>query len=413
MQIKAEWDPLNHVLMHLPGNEITYAMFAPTAFLFERPFNYTKAVNEHHNLQQILRDNGIKVDILSELVEKTAETNHEFRKNLENVVKSRIHFYGTVESLENAQRYLDNNIDYIDSRSLFEALIMELSIDLKKYVAGIEYPTIYSNLPLANLYFMRDQQAVSNGVIIGKMRMQQRRKETEITSFIFKNIFRENVKEIKNGYFEGGDFIPAGNFALIGIGNRTDYTGALEVMNSGALNFDEIAVIRNPTYDFTNINNIMINMHLDTYFNIPSSGIAITSEVLIKNAHADIYVRNDGHYTKEYETNLHDYIKGKGYNIINLGISEQLSYSSNFLTLKDKKIIAIDSKKVIKKLLKENVFDDITKQAILKDIEKKDRVFPDNKEILDYGIDVIKIDLSELTGGYGGAHCMTSALNRN
>ncbi len=412
MQIKAEWDSLNHVLMHLPGNEITYAMFAPTAFLFERPFNYSSAVNEHLHLQQILKENGIKVDILSDLVEKTAETDHDFRENLENIVRSRIHFYGTVESLENAQRYLENNIGHIDSRSLFEALIMELSIDLKKYVTGIEYPTVYSNLPLANLYFMRDQQAVSNGVIIGNMRMQQRRKETEITSFIFKNIFKENIRKIENGYFEGGDFIPAGNFALIGTGNRTDHAGALDAMNSGALNFEEIALIQNPVYDLMNDNDVMMNMHLDTYFNIPANGLAITSETLIRNAHADIYVRNDGVYTKEYETNFYDYIKRKGYDIINLGISEQLSYSSNFLTLKNKKIIAIDTKKIIKKLLGENVFNDMIKQAVLKDIEKRDKVFPDNKEISEYGIDVIKIDLSELTGGYGGAHCMTSALNR-
>ena len=414
MEIKSEWGRLSKVIMHRPGTEITYAMLAPKPFLFERPFNYSIASKEHQSLENVLKENGVHVDLLENLIVDEAENKRSFRKKLEEKIMSLVSFYGTKESVEIAKNDMVKNIRYVDSLSLFQALIMEPSIDLKEYVAGIQYPRVYSNLPLANLYFMRDQQAVSSGVLIGNMRMQQRRKETDITSFVFQEILGIKTKKITRGFFEGGDFMPAGDFCLIGTGNRTDETGAMEAINSGVFDFPRIVIVSNPLYDFMDGHDIMVNMHLDTYFNIPAKGIAITSVVLAKSATSRIYARNSsGDYSLESSTTLYNFMKGEGYEFIDLGISEQLSYSSNFLTLSDGKIIAIDSSKVIHKLLAEDVFDAGTRHKILKDMEmRKGKMFPESDAMLRSGIDVIKIDLSEITGGYGGAHCMTSAISR-
>ncbi len=414
MKIKSEWGRLNRVIMHRPGTEITYAMLAPKPFLFERPFNYSIAKREHENLQTVLEENGVHVDILEDLIVNEAEKNSSFRRKLEEKILSLVNFYGTSESMENARKDMEKNIGYVDSLSLFQALIMEPSIDLKEYVAGIQYPRVYSNLPLANLYFMRDQQAVSSGVLIGNMKMQQRKKETDITSFVFREILDAKIKRINSGFFEGGDFMPAGDFCLIGTGNRTNEAGAEEAMNSGIFDFDRIVIISNPIYSFMDGHDIMVNMHLDTYFNIPAAGTVITSVELAKSAQARVYVRNSGNtYTEDSKTTLYQFMKDEGYNFIDLGISEQLSYSSNFLTVSDGKIIAIDSSRVIEKLLAENVFDSSTRDRIIKDIQlRKGKMFPDSREIRESGVDVIKIDLSEITGGYGGAHCMTSTIER-
>lgn len=414
MKIKSEWGRLNRVIMHRPGTEITYAMLAPKPFLFERPFNYSIAKREHENLQTVLEENGVHVDILEDLIVNEAEKNSSFRRKLEEKILSLVNFYGTSESMENARKDMEKNIGYVDSLSLFQALIMEPSIDLKEYVAGIQYPRVYSNLPLANLYFMRDQQAVSSGVLIGNMKMQQRKKETDITSFVFREILDAKIKRINSGFFEGGDFMPAGDFCLIGTGNRTNEAGAEEAMNSGIFDFDRIVIISNPIYSFMDGHDIMVNMHLDTYFNIPAAGTVITSVELAKSAQAKVYVRNSGNtYTEDSKTTLYQFMKDEGYNFIDLGISEQLSYSSNFLTVSDGKIIAIDSSRVIEKLLAENVFNSSTRDRIIKDIQlRKGKMFPDSREIRESGVDVIKIDLSEITGGYGGAHCMTSTIER-
>ena len=122
-----------------------------------------------------------------------------------------------------------------------------------------------------------------------------------------------------------------------------------------------------------------------------------------------------GEYLETGRSNLYEYMRGKGYNFINLRLSEQMGYSSNFLTVSDRKILAVNVKQVIRKLLDENVFSRKLADMVRSDLAKKDseKLFPERKDIMDLGLDCITLELSELTGGYGGAHCMTAALNRN
>ncbi len=418
MRSKAEWDNLEEVMIHRPSIEIEYAMLAPKPFLFERVFNSKKAVKEHETLEEILKENGVKVYLLENEIIKKADESAEFRKKLEEKVLSIVNFFGTKNEVANAKKELEKNIKKLDSETLMDYLILEPSINLKNDIENnSEYPTVYSNIPLANLYFMRDQQAVAdNGVIIGNMRRQQRSKETEITEFAIKNVFdyKDTYKIQGEGYFEGGDFIPAGDFGLIGIGNRTNMQGAMQALKSGKLDFDEVVIVNNSVYDFVQ-NDYMVNMHLDTYFNIPGEGIAVTSELLSNKSKAMVYTRKSkGEYEYSNETTLYSYLKDKGFNIINLSPAEQLSYASNFLTLRNLTILAVNTPDVLRRLINENIFDKKTHDIVLEEYERsKENIFPNRKEIKEYGIDVIQAELSELTGGYGGAHCMTATLNRS
>lgn len=417
MRSKAEWHNLNEVMIHRPSMEIEYAMLAPKPFLFERVFNSRKAIKEHETLEKILKDNGVKVYLLENEIIKKADESIEFRQKLEEKVLSIVNFFGTKNEVAAARKELEKNIKKLDSKTLMDYLILEPSINLKNDIQNnSEYPTVYSNIPLANLYFMRDQQAVAdNGVIIGNMRRQQRSKETEITEFAIRNVFeyRDVYKIQGEGYFEGGDFIPAGDFGLIGIGNRTNMYGAMQALNSGKLDFDEVVIVNNSVYDFVE-NDYMVNMHLDTYFNIPGEGIAVTSELLSKRSKAMVYARKSrGEYEYMREATLYGYLKDKGFDIIDLSPAEQLSYASNFLTMKNLTILAVNTPDVLRRLINENIFDKKTHDIILQEYEKsKGSIFPNRKEVKDYGIDVIQAELSELTGGYGGAHCMTATLDR-
>lgn len=421
MRIKAEWDRLQEVMIHRPGIEIEYAMLAPGPFLFERPFRTDVAVREHENLEKALKENGVNVRVLRNTVVEKARNDPQFRKDLEKKVSTIVKFYGKIESSQGAMETFLKNLEIIDPVTLFHILTLEPSIDLKQEDEhSVDYPTVYSNLPLANLYFMRDQQAVGpGGVIFGRMKKRQRMKEPEITRFVMEKALGEkNTYSIgEEGAFEGGDFIPLGNFGLIGTGPRSNREGALEAMQSGILDFDEIGLVSNPVYDFMDNpgRDPMINMHLDTYFNIPGDGIVISSVELSKKAKLEIYVKEEkGKYRKDGETTLYDYMVSKGFSFINLRISEQLSYSSNFLTVSDRKILAVNAPDVLDKLLSENVFTGEIRNLILSDINRngKESLFPNNPKIAQEGIDIIRLNLSELTGGYGGAHCMTASLNR-
>lgn len=421
MRIKAEWHKLKKVMMHRPGTEIDYAMLSPRPFLFERPFRTRVAIEEHQQLENTLRENGVQVEILSDFVMNRADNDEAFRKAFEQKVLSLVRFYGNIDSAEAAQAELEKNLSILDSSTLFKIMTLEPAIDLKLDVSeGLEYPTVYSNLPLANLYFMRDQQAVApGGVLVGNMKRKQRMRESEITEFVLKEAFNEdNLYRITgNGIFEGGDYMPANDFCMIGIGSRTNLDGALQALASGYLEYDEVAIVENPIYDFMEglPKDPMVNMHLDTYFNIAGDGIAVGSSELMKKAKVSIYPgKLEDEMKPLQETTLYDYLKSKDYNIIELGVSEQLSYSSNFLTLADRRIVTVNVSNVLNRLLTEHVFPDNVEKEVLKDMEKKgkDNLFPNRKEIKDLGIENIPVNLSELTGGYGGAHCMTAALER-
>ena len=148
MRIKAEWHSLKKIMMHRPGTEIDYAMLSPRPFLFERPYRTRVAINEHENLENTLKENGVQVNVLSDFIMEKADSDTTFRKALEEKVLSLVRFYGNIESAEFAQNELRKNLPILDSSTLFKIMTLEPSIDLKLDVAeGLEYPTVYSNLP--------------------------------------------------------------------------------------------------------------------------------------------------------------------------------------------------------------------------------------------------------------------------
>ena len=420
MKAKAEWHRLRKVMIHRPGTEVDYAMLAPSPFLFERPFRVRDAIKEHENLEEVMKGNGVRVELLSDLVSRKSDSRRTFRKLLEDKILKSVVFYGNKEDTGAAKAELKRNLPSLDSLTLFNILTLEPSVDLKRETPGFtKYPTIYSNIPLANLYFMRDQQAVgSKGVVIGRMKKEQRMRETEITEFVIRFAFGEKsiAKIDENGFFEGGDFIPADDFCLIGTGQRTDENGAFQAINSDVLDYDEYCVIENPEYSFpkSSKSNSMINMHLDTYFNIAGDGVAVGSVETMKKAIARVYTKDDGKATSQEKTTLYDYLRSKDFSIIDLTLSEQLSYSSNFLTISDKKIIVANVSDILKLLMKGHRFPADIEKRISKELNAngRNRLFPNRNDVRDLGIDYQQVELSQLTGGYGGAHCMTASLER-
>ena len=418
MFVRSEWENLREVIMHRPGTEIDYAMISPRAFLFERPFNKTKALAEHEALENVMKENGAKVTKLREIVVNRCNADSSFRKELEERIEQEVQFYGDISEVEKLKSDFHRNLPFMDADTLFNISILVPSIDIRVDKENhMSYPKIFSNIPLTNLYFMRDQQAVSsNGVILGRMKLPQRKLEPEITGFIMKNVLGNyHLRRVEeNSHFEGGDYIPCGDFGLIGTGPRTDIPGAMSAMNSGMMAHDEILVVENPKYPFM-VNDLLNNMHLDTYFNIAGNGTAIGSARLAKVANGKLYHKAGGGYEFSENITLNDYMMRKGYNIMDISPIEQLCYSSNFLTLKDNKIICIDSFSVLKKLERNGVITEkIKEEAGAKAIQMQSgKMFPSKNMMKEFGLDFIKINLEEITGGYGGAHCMTYALHRN
>ncbi len=429
-KIKAEWDTLRKVVVHKPGIEMFMGLLDPEASLYERAFNRYKARSEHDTLQRTLKEEfGVTVQRMDKSLMDIAEKDNSVKSALIDMALSVLHFDGVEAEVNEAKAQLKENIDLYDMNHFIDILLMRPEVHLKSARgASAMHMKITSNDPLSNLYFMRDQQATTDrGIFMSRMSKPQRRHEPEVTKLVWKAMNLPIAGEGKgNATIEGGDFIPMKDFALLGNGDRTNDEGVKQMLESG-VGFDEVAVVHQPLHPLIpgDQPDPMIDMHVDTYFNVASSSTVIVSELLLNNAKVDVYYKEEmGNYKKSgTHTNLHDYIKSKGFNIVSLSTLEQMSYSSNFLCIKDGTILAIDSARIIKSVLNDLVYkakENPSRYGALLDEVKKEYaqftgaggVFPYKKEMYENGIDAYVLNLENITGGYGGAHCMTAAIER-
>jgi arginine deiminase len=428
-KITAEWEKLRKVVVHRPGIELFFGLLDPTGSLYERAFSQNLALKEHEQLVDILsNDLGVKVEMLYEGIAKRAKSGRK-RKMLESAAFSSIDFIGTDSEVKKARKEFIQNLSSYDEDYLINIILLMPRLFLKKSRGiGSIHLSVTERDPLSNLYFMRDQQLVADkGLFISRMAKQQRRNETRLTSMLWEMMGLPISHKAKPpATIEGGDFFPMGDFALIGSGDRTNKNGILQFMKYG-ISSPEIGIVSQPANPLipSSYKDPMLDMHLDTYFNVAGKELAVGSETLLKLAEVELYEKAGGRYEKKKgKSSLWDYLKSKGFEIINLSVLEQMSYASNFLCINDKKILAVESSAIIKKTASR-----ISKLADLEpkhygplnmqirrdyaSLSQRGTTFPNRKKLSEYGIDGISIDLSNLTGGYGGAHCMTAAIYRN
>lgn len=235
------------------------------------------------------------------------------------------------------------------------------------------------------------------------------------------------VSEIRApGTFEGGDFLPLGEFALLGMGDRTNASAVRQIL-AAPTGFDEIAVVHQPSHPAIPVDapDPMIDMHLDTYLNIPGRGLAVGCESLLRRARTEVYRRGGrGHLVRDPKVRtVHDYLAEKKFDIINISTLEQMSYASNFLCVRDRKILAVEVEQEVDRVvmtLSEAARVSPHRYRRLLALVRKERtdlldrneLFPHKVALREAGVDVIPLSLREITGGYGGAHCMTCTMSR-
>ncbi len=429
--IKAEWEKLRRVVIHRPGIEMFFGLLDPEASLYERAFSQSNALKEHDKLVSTLQSEfGVSVDGFCEAISRYACRDKKAKEILVETAIEHVEFIGNKKEVALAKKEMALNVDTYDLDYFVNIILLRPRIALKKNKNGAEaiHIDITARDPLVNLYFMHDQQAVTDrGIFLSRMSKPQRRHEPAFAGMLWKMMKLDVVHKCEApGTFEGGDFMPMKEFALIGCGDRTNARGAEQMLKHGQ-SFPEVGIVHQPTHPLMpgGKSDPMINMHLDTYFNVAGSNIAIGSELLLKRAAVDVYVKDGNSYKKDKKrTNLFDYIRGKGFSIINLSTLEQMSYASNFLCIKDHTILAVESESIVKSVLRNLEFKarlDKKRYGALLSQAKKDynaflrseQMFPHKKEIGQNGIDFYAIDLKNVTGGYGGAHCMTAAIERN
>ncbi|NGX33262.1 MAG: Arginine deiminase, partial [Candidatus Anoxychlamydiales bacterium] len=365
-RIRAEWNSLKKVVIHRPGMEMFFGLMSPYSSLYERAFSRSGARREHEMLETILKTEfGVDVIRLKQATLNAASKVPIVKRELINLARETLDYTGDAGAIARAKEEFEENIKYLDLAHFFNILIINPSLNfvVQKGTRNVQL-NITKRQPLANLYFMRDQQFVTDsGIILCRLAKPARRRETIVTKFFWEHVLGLSLHhEIDEpGTIEGGEFIPMGKFALVGQGDRTN-RDAIEQLLKLEFEFEELAVVHQPMHPLVPADkpDPMINMHLDTYFNVASSKVVVGCEMLIKEARVEIFHNEGGGSFKKdpNETNLYDYIKSKGFEVINITTLEQMSYASNFLCIKDGNILAVESERNVK-----NVIDNVKRSA--------------------------------------------------
>ena len=427
--VRAEWDRLRSVVIHRPGMEMFFGLLEPYASLYERAFSQDGALIEIRHLEEILhRDFGVGIVHLRETITARADEDPGFREQLVKAGREAIAFKGDPEEARLASLELEKTLPLHDAGFFFDLLLLHPSVGLAAGPGAREIDSsVTGRQPLSNLYFMRDQQAVTaNGIVLGSMAKPQRRREPEVTRLLWESTATPVIGGIRPpGTFKGGDFLPLGDFALVSTGDRTNREGAVRFLASGP-GYDEIGIVRQPAHPLAGgtAPDPMIAMHLDTWFNVASSGIAIGSEPLMRAAAVGTFVREgDGYRQEGADTDLFTWIRSKGFDVIGITTLEQMAYAPNFLCIRDGTILAVEvdqtAKEVLKTLAAKAAISPARYGALhahvqkeYEELRREGQFFPHKKEIYRYDIDAVPVSLVNLTGGYGAAHCLTCPVRR-
>lgn len=403
INVKSEIKPLKKVLLHRPGNELlNLTPDTLERLLFDDIPFLEVAQAEHDAFAQVLRDNGVEVVYLEDLMAEVLDLSEEIRDEF---LKQWIKEAGVVTEKWTKKLY-DFMIEYAggDNKKLVLKSMEGIKLNEVRYNKEDSLVDLISDSselvadPMPNLYFTRDPFAcIGNGVSLNRMYSVTRNRETIYGEYIFKYHpdFKGQVDKYYDRYaefhIEGGDILNLNDKVLaIGISQRTQ-PDAIERLARKVFH-DEKATIE--TILAFDIPSSRAFMHLDTVFTqIDYDKFTIHPGILGPLVVYEITKDGDGHKVTKVETDLESILeKHLGVEKVTLikcggedriaAEREQWNDGSNTLCIAPGVVVVYERNTVTNALLKE------------------------------MGVKCLSIPSAELSRGRGGPRCMSMPLVR-
>ncbi|EGY76381.1 arginine deiminase [Peptoniphilus indolicus] len=401
IHVYSEIGKLKTVLLHRPGKEIENL----TPDLLDRllfddiPF-LEVAVQEHDAFANILRENGVEVLYLEELVAE-AITSEEIKNEFVDEFISEANIEGKTKKklVKDLLMSFESNFEMV--LKMMEGIKKDELPDFKKLgltdMVDSEYPFIVDSMP--NLYFTRDPAAnIGYGVSLNKMRNLTRQRETIFAKYILKYHPRFKDADLELWYdrtdstaIEGGDELVLSKEVLaVGISERTD-AASIEKLAERIFekneSFKKILALYIP--------NKRAFMHLDTVFTmVDYDKFTIHPEIEGPLSVYSLTKGEDGRINIEKENKELDKVLAEALGLESVtlircggddpiaGAREQWNDGANTLAIAPGEVVVYSRNKVTNKLLEE------------------------------YGIKLHIMPSSELSRGRGGPRCMSMPLWR-
>lgn len=401
INVRSEINTLKKVLLHRPGRELlNLTPDSLERLLFDDVPFLKVAQQEHDAFARILRENGVEVVYLEDLVAETLDTSHELKVQfLKQFIEE-----GGVKLDVYKEALLNLFLSYKDTKEMvlktMEGVNMsELNIPRTDLVSFLEDPTELILDPMPNLYFTRDPFAsTQNGVILNRMYSVTRNRETIYAYYIF-HYHPEYKGKVKLFYdrtnpfhIEGGDVLNINDEILaIGISQRTE-AAAIDLVAKNIL-FDEanshikkiLAFRIAETRAFMHLDTVFTQIDYDKFSVHPAILGPLEVFELTRNGNEVKVTPQEGKLDEILSAHM-----GRKITLIPCGGGdriaaerEQWNDGSNTLCIGPGKVIVYERNDVTNALLRE------------------------------HGINVIEMPSAELSRGRGGPRCMSMPLVRD
>eukprot|EP00210_Caulerpa_lentillifera_P009569 g9126.t1 len=394
-----ENDEAEIVLVSEPeAASITMGGLHPRASLYERPVNLDSSKKQHYNFRKVLRSHGIKVLTVRGMLAHGAEKYIGARVELEELAMHALTYTlspsFTIDNLSESDKfYLTDTykrqvLEEMCLSQLIDVLLLNPTVELSPSLRDTGFHAKYEYQPLSNLIYTRDQQITTcKGIVMGRLKSQQRQREVELLAFCFQKLGIPLLGSVSDpGYLEGGDFYPAGrDLCFIGVGLRSNLVACEQLMEQDWFGTERIAVVIDAFDQHQD------RMHLDCVFNIVSYDVCLMLEDII--GEASPLRRTVTEFTRDGMTNKYRqsrssvefslYVQEEGYKIIKVNREEQLKYACNVLNLGNAKLISVNVP-FSRQMVRSSHFDG----------------------------SIEAIEFSSITSMYGAVHCSSQVLKR-
>lgn len=408
INVKSEIAPLKKVLLHRPGAELlNLTPDTLSRLLFDDIPFLPEAQKEHDEFASILRDNGIEVVYLEDLMAEVLDIDDSI---LEKFIRQFIYEAGikTPKYKHLVYEYLRSFVNKkelvlktMEGIKLIEISRAKREVE-KSLVDLVSEESDFLADPMPNLYFTRDPFAsAGNCIILNKMYSVTRSRETIYAEYIFN--YHPDYKGMVDKYYdrylpyhiEGGDVLNLNEHVLaIGISQRTE-AGAIDQLAKN--------IFKNPNSSIDtilafNIPNSRAFMHLDTVFTQIDydkftfhPGIMETLQVF-EITEGDIPDSDEDLNVKEVKGSLEEILEkylGREITLIPCAGGEKTSSEreqwndgTNTLCIAPGVVVVYNRNNITNNILRE------------------------------YGIKVLEMHSAELSRGRGGPRCMSMPLIR-
>ncbi|MDP3982872.1 MAG: arginine deiminase family protein [bacterium] len=400
ISVHNETDPLIQVAVWgPPGSEAALAQLLPAdQNLFFSEFDVVAARTEYQRMLDFLGENGVDVVVVQDLLLQNGRKpsdldNHHIPQTKEQLLDDlfwkavNLHEKYGIGNLKATTDILPELlVDDFERLGEQEAIYLNWMLSLRH------------NQPSGDIFYGRDQTNVlGDTMVYSSMRWPIRKPEVGMYKGAFDQVLNgQKTHRIRgdNAYLEGGDGIMVNGDIYMGVGGRTNLSGAtyafrgLEHQLTGdkrmllVVNEEEERLTRVQTKPGQE----MGAMHLDTFWMPfgPDKDVLCCMEVAERRVVKEVVRGGDNnHITLVDRGDFPTFMSNEGFRVHDIPSDEQQRYATNFLSLgPDKAIVA----------------------------------FSDNTTAMSHlegaNITTLPVEMTALGGGYGAIHCMTSALKR-